>query len=148
MSRHTMPAPLDNITDRIRERISEIDAQLAGVDELTAERDQLRQALAALGQADRPAPPKRSARRTGTRRNRASRPTKPAASRAKRSRPGANRERIVAHLRESGPAPASAIAKATGINRAVVYSNLAQLTEAGEVTQQDDAGTAHFALTP
>lgn len=136
-----MSGPVDSIREKIRERLEEIEAQLG---ELAAERERLEQALAALNPSNAPATPRRSPGR-GSRRRGPSRRAKPTGG-GTRSRPGANRERIVAHLRESGPARASAIAMATGINRAVVYTNLTQLTEAGEVRQRDDSGTTQFAL--
>src|SRR3712207_803455 len=107
----------------IEKRIAEIDALLAETQALRAEREHLARALEevpAVTGATAPAPPA-APRRGAT-------PRRSSSEGRKRAPQGLNRERIVAFLRDNGPTSASAIARGTGINRAVVYNNLSRLT--------------------
>ncbi len=138
-----MAEGLEDILERMRLRVAEIDERLAGVDALMRERAQLQQAMATLtgtGPADGGSEP--------VRRRRGPRPGTPRPRGRSRAPRGANRQRIVEHLREAGPLSASGIAKGTGINRGVVYDNLTKLVDAGEVGQRDQDGTAVFELAP
>jgi DNA invertase Pin-like site-specific DNA recombinase len=76
----------------------------------------------------------------GARSSTRSRARRSGGAKRRRAPQGANRERILAFLRESGPSSASGIAKGTGINRAVVYNNLGKMTEEGAAAKADDAG--------
>ena len=146
-----MSESLHEATVSLRRRIAEIDELLSETGPLHAEREHLARALeevaAATGATAAP-PAAREPRRvaaapkTGARRRRTS------SGRRKRAPQGLNRERIVSFLRENGPTGASAIARATGINRAVVYNNLSKLTAEGVVRSDDSAdGTSLFRLT-
>lgn len=117
-----MAGGIAQIAQEIRRRMDEIDRELAGAEALSAEREQLQRALDQL----------ESARATKAR---------PARRRAPR---GTNRQRILDHLREAGPAAAPEIASATGINRGVTYNTLKKMVAEGEVTQARDDARAVF----
>ena len=135
-----MGVGLSEVTLGLERRIAEIDRQLAAMDALREEREHLARALAEVAAAKRPpATPKSQRRRGSTSRRGVSR-------RPARAPEGANDERIVAFLREHGATSASAIAKGTGINRAVVYRSLGKLAGRSSVVKQDgEGGTAVFA---
>lgn len=145
-----MSDPLQTVRSNLENRIAEIDRELAATEHLREEREHLARALeevAAVSTAART--PRRARRNDGASR------AKPARRSAKRRRAGGttprasqgvNRDRIVAHLRQSGPSSASAVAKATGINRAVVYTNLGKLVEDGTVAKGDADGASAFEL--
>jgi type II secretory pathway component PulJ len=109
---------LDRIAREIRERASEARAAYE-------ESQQLERALAALD-ADAGQAPKRSKRR------RRGRP--PGSSRARR---GANREAILAVVRERPKSTAREIADATGIARNTVASTVTRLSASGTLERAE-----------
>lgn len=145
-----MSDPLQTVRSNLENRIAEIDRQLAATEHLREEREHLARALEEVAAVSTAAPTPRRARRndgasTAKRARRATnrRRTDSATPRASQ---GVNRDRIVAHLRESGRSSASAVAKATGINRAVVYTNLGKLVDDGTVAKGDADGASVFEL--
>lgn len=144
----------------LERRIAEIDVLLSETGPLRAEREHLSRALqevaAATGATTEPTTPPEPRQRpaggatgsgTGARKDSARRRRTPS-GRRKRAPQGLNRERIVGFLRDNGATSASAIARGTGINRAVVYNNLSKLSAEGIVRSDDGAdGTSRFALT-
>lgn len=147
-----MNAALGDVASGIERRIAEIDEQLAATDRLHQEREHLTRALAevtAAAESDTgssaPSPASGGDKPPRRRRGRSSQAK--SSRRTGRAPEGANRDRIVEHLRANGATSASATAKATGINRAVVYRNLSALVDAGLVAKLDgDGGTASFEL--
>ena len=153
-----MSGTLHAATVNIQQRIAEIDALLSETEALRAEREHLARALeevvAATG-APAATGATRGARAggdsdSGTRRSTpkgAARSGRGSSRTRKRAPQGLNRERIVGFLRDNGPASASAIARGTQINRAVVYNNLSKMTSDGTVRGDDGAdGTKQFHL--
>lgn len=151
---------LQTVAADLQRRIEQIDRQLADSDRLRQEREHLARALEEVIAASGTTRPSARRRRDQNASDTGASPQAPPAARrtgrssrrsgtSKRIRApqGANRERIVAYLKENGATSASALAKATGINRAVVYNNLTKLTGEGAVVKRDDEGaTALFAL--
>jgi DNA-binding transcriptional ArsR family regulator len=144
--------------DRIR---SEIQSRL---DELQAETDKLRQALAALGSGDGRASSARGggarrgsrrststsargatssgARATGTRRTRtngatatSTRRSAASSSRRGRSASGATKRAVLEALSGSESMTAGEVASATGLGRASVSTTLSKLSKSGEVVK-------------
>jgi sugar-specific transcriptional regulator TrmB len=145
-----MSDPLQTVRSNLESRIAEIDRQLAATDHLREEREHLARALEEVAAVSTTARTPRRARRSdgASRAKPARRPAKRrrAESATPRASQGVNRDRIVAQLRESGPSSASAVAKATGINRAVVYNNLGKLVDDGTVAKGDADGVSVFQL--
>lgn len=131
------------------------------LDELLAEADKLRRALAALASRDSssstPAqstssvasPPRRrtgTAARSGTGTPRtasggrsttaAPKASAPAAS-SGRTTPGATKATVLAALKAGDPMTAGEIATATGLGRATISTTLSRLAKSGEVTKAD-----------
>jgi hypothetical protein len=147
-----MSTSLAEATASLERRIAEIDRLLAETDGLRVEREHLARALEEVAAATSAGSVATRAAPTGTGRGRR---TTNSASHARRrttgrKRPrapqGANRERIVAFLRDNGASGATNIAKGTGINRAVVYNNLGKMTADGTVIVSDADGARHFRL--
>lgn len=137
---HVEPSVSD-ITRSIEQGIAGIDRELS---RLTDARASLERALVELGTAGGPDPPPEPAPATQRARPRRGRTH---ASSRKRAPRGHNRQLIVEFLKSNGPTAASQIAKQTGVNRAVVYSNLTAMVESGEVSQDASSDTkALFAV--
>jgi hypothetical protein len=103
-----------DIARAIEQRLREVDAQLRGFDELVAERHRLNLALDEL-RADRATT--RGAARAG----------------ARRARHGSNLQAIIAYVTGAPGSSAADIARATGIDRSVVYSATSRLTSTGRL---------------
>jgi DNA-binding transcriptional ArsR family regulator len=116
---------LDRVVREIRERKR---AAQAAVEESA----RLERALAALGRG----PGETEAQVASTRSRRARRP----AQRRMRVAPGANRDAILALVRERPGATAGAISQATGIPRSTVSPTLFRLTQAGAVERTELPG--------
>lgn len=150
-----MSTGLSNITDGFERRIAEIDRQLAETESLRQEREHLARALSevsAAGGATAGAQPVGGSERGGrgqtqSKRQRAVKSARRVQRRTAKAPEGVNSERIVEYLTANGATSASAIAKATGINRAVVYRTLGKLADEGAVVKQEGAGgTAVFSV--
>jgi DNA-binding transcriptional ArsR family regulator len=116
--------PEANLIDRIRHDIQE------RLDQLLAEADKLRLALAALDPREQPAPspPARPATRT--------RPPRTASRRA-RTAQGATKAAILRALADGGAMTAGDVAAATGLARGTVSTTLSRLANSGEVIKAD-----------
>jgi hypothetical protein len=118
-----------DIAQAIEARLSEIESQLGGYDELVRERDRLRRALHELNDQGTPspraaAPPARaSGRRAGARRRGSGR----------RAQRGSNVSAITSYVAAHPGATAAEIAEGTGIDRSVVSSATSRLASAGRL---------------
>jgi DNA-binding transcriptional ArsR family regulator len=136
------------VIDRIRHDIQQ------RLEQLLAEADKLRGALAALDPRDRPAaaatPRTSSPARAGVakapsvpRAERATGPSRPKATAATngaaatRTPPGQTRGQIVAALAGGQALTAGEVAKATGLARPTVSTTLSKLSKTGEVVKAD-----------
>ncbi|MDQ6776527.1 MAG: winged helix-turn-helix transcriptional regulator [Actinomycetota bacterium] len=130
--------------DRIRQEIQE------RLEQLLAEAEKLRDALAALDpreQKPKPqrAPTRRSARsasrRASTRSTNSSTraSARPAASRGSNSRtaPGATKNAVLAALEKGGAMTAGEVATASGLGRGTVSTTLSKLAKSGVVVKAD-----------
>jgi DNA-binding transcriptional ArsR family regulator len=135
------------LIDRIRHDIQQ------RLDQLLAEADKLRHALAALDPRERsaskanttssppaakqaaktPHAPKQTATRTRTRTARATN----GASASPRTAPGETRAKVLAALSSGGASTAGEVAKATGLARPTVSTTLSRLSKSGEVVKAD-----------
>jgi CRP-like cAMP-binding protein len=135
------------LIDRIRHDIQQ------RLDQLLAEADKLRHALAALDPRERSAPtpdttnsrsaakqaattsdgPNPSARRTRTRTAR----TTNGANASPRTAPGETKAKVLAALSSDAASTAGEIAKATGLARPTVSTTLSRLSKSGEVVKAD-----------
>ena len=117
--------------DRLRKDIQQ------RLDELLAEADTLRSALAALD--TRGAPPSTRPRRNDQRsRPAAARPRSTTPSRARRrTAPGATKTRVLAALSDSTGMTAGDIAAAAGLGRGTVSTTLSKLAKSGEVRKAE-----------
>lgn len=141
--------------DRIRQEIQE------RLEQVLAEAEKLRAALAALDPRERPKAERTRARATGTRRP--SRPatrssaatsaatpapasTRPAArastrtaatSSTSRTAPGATKNSVLAALKKGGALTAGEVATATGLGRGTVSTTLSKLAKSGVVVKAD-----------
>jgi DNA-binding transcriptional ArsR family regulator len=120
------------------------------LDQLLAEVEKLRKALAALDPRDRSTTPRvsaskpRSAARQSSAPKPASAPTRrPAVKTASngstpaRTAPGATKAAVLAALSSNGALTAGEVAKATGLGRATVSTTLSKLAKSGEVAKAD-----------
>jgi sugar-specific transcriptional regulator TrmB len=109
----------------LERRLKEVDRQLAGVEHLMREREQLQAALSSppFATTSRPA-------------------TKGTSARKQRSRAprGANREAIMTVVGERPGVTAAEIADVTKISRAVTYNTLAKLVEQGRLDKTELPG--------
>jgi DNA-binding transcriptional ArsR family regulator len=147
----------DLVIDRIRHDIQQ------RLEQLLAEADKLRGALAALDPRERPAPTatRATARRAAApaaatpavaepaaagpaaprpaRARKASRPAAGAATNGATTRtpPGQTREQVVAALSSSQALTAGEVAKATGLARPTVSTTLSKLAKTGEIVKAD-----------
>ena len=133
--------------DRIRHDIQQ------RLDQLLAEADKLRHALAALdprdGSAGKPKPrrsqpaAKRAAKtvdarkQTPTRTRTRSAGTTNRASASTRTAPGETKARVLAALSSDGALTAGEVAKASGLARPTVSTTLSKLSKTGEVVKAD-----------
>ncbi|HEX8159347.1 MAG TPA: MarR family transcriptional regulator [Solirubrobacteraceae bacterium] len=115
--------------ERIRHDIQE------RLEQLLAEADKLRRALAALDPRDRSpaAPPAAPAAPPAQPRTRS---PKPAAARA-RTAPGATKTAVMDALADGGAKTAGEVAEATGLARGTVSTTLSKLAKSGEVLKAD-----------
>jgi CRP-like cAMP-binding protein len=131
------------LIDRIRHDIQQ------RLDQLLAEADKLRHALAALDPRERSAPtPKttrsqpatktpEAAKQAPTRtRTRTARTTN-RASASTRTAPGETKAKVLAALSSDGALTAGEVAKATGLARPTVSTTLSKLSKTGEVVKAD-----------
>ena len=116
-------------------RLKEVDRQLAGVEPLMREREEIQAVLARppFSAPSRPATRGTSARKSRTRAPR-----------------GANREAILSVVGERPGVTASEISDVTKISRAVTYNTLAKLVEQGrlEKTELPGGQTGYKPATP
>jgi DNA-binding transcriptional ArsR family regulator len=133
------------LIDRIRQEIQE------RLEQLLAEAERLRDALAALDPRDGKSDGRsgqRSQRRSNARSTR--RPGRPAASRATGSRrasgatrsnsrtaPGATKTSVLTALEKGGAMTAGEVASATGLGRGTVSTTLSKLAKSGVVEKAD-----------
>jgi DNA invertase Pin-like site-specific DNA recombinase len=125
----------------LEQRLKEIDQQLAGVQPLMREQEQIRAALARPPFSDNggPAgPPKARPATKGT----SSRKSRRRAPR------GANREAILGVVSSRPGVTATEIAEVTKISRAVTYNTLAKLVTRGEVAKTELPGGQTGYRTP
>jgi CRP-like cAMP-binding protein len=131
------------LIDRIRHDIQQ------RLDQLLAEADKLRKALAALDPRERSAPkadttsappaaktpdaPKPAPTRTRTRTAR----TTNGASASSRTAPGETKAKVLAALSSDRASTAGEVAKATGLARPTVSTTLSRLSKSGEVVKAD-----------
>jgi DNA-binding transcriptional ArsR family regulator len=137
---------LTKLIDRIRQDIQQ------RLDQLLAEADKLRHALAALDPRERSTPkPRATSRPTAkraattadapnhtparTRTRTASTPN--AASASTRTAPGETKAKVLAALSSDGALTAGEVAKATGLARPTVSTTLSKLSKTGEVVKAD-----------
>ena len=133
--------------DRIRHDIQQ------RLDQVLAEADKLRRALAALDPRERSAPKpnttssqpaaKRAAKTpdatkptTSRNRTRTARTTN-GASAPSRTAPGETKAKVLAALSSGGASTAGEVAKATGLARPTVSTTLSRLSKSGEVVKAD-----------
>lgn len=129
--------------DRIRQEIQE------RLEQLLAEAEKLRDALAALDPREQkskaqPAPARRATRsaspRASTRSTASTRASaRPAPSRGSNSRtaPGATKNSVLAALEKGGAMTAGEVATATGLGRGTVSTTLSKLAKSGVVVKAD-----------
>ncbi|HWF52892.1 MAG TPA: winged helix-turn-helix domain-containing protein [Solirubrobacteraceae bacterium] len=129
--------------DRIRQEIQE------RLEQLLAEAEKLRDALAALDPREqkpkaRPAPARRTtgsaSPRASTRSAASTRASaRPASSRGSNSRtaPGATKTSVLAALEKGGAMTAGEVATATGLGRGTVSTTLSKLAKSGVVVKAD-----------
>jgi DNA-binding transcriptional ArsR family regulator len=142
------------VIDRIRQEIQE------RLEQVLAEAEKLRAALAALDPRERPKPQRSRARSTGARRSSRSTATssasKPAAAAApastrpaarasarttasgnSRTAPGATKSSVLGALRKGGALTAGEVASATGLGRGTVSTTLSKLAKSGVVVKAE-----------
>ena len=133
--------------DRIRHDIQQ------RLDQLLAEADKLRHALAALDPRERSAPKPKTTRSQAAAKPAAKTPdapkqtptrtrTRPArttnrASASTRTAPGETKAKVLAALSSDGALTAGEVAKATGLARPTVSTTLSKLSKTGEVVKAD-----------
>jgi hypothetical protein len=128
-----------DLRNQMRQRVKDIDRELAGFEGLVREREQIAAALAQppfAGEARAAAP---VAARRAERKS-----TRPRAPR------GANREAVLTAVAERPGVTAATIADVTKISRAVTYNTLAKLIQQGmiEKTELPGGQTGYKAGTP
>ena len=122
----------------IEQRLTEIEQQLRGVEDLQVERDRLTRALSELrGGAT-------NGRRQGRRTRGASAGTKRQGGRraGKRAPRGSNQQAILDYISANPGSTTPQIAEATGIARPVVYSATSRLSSAGRLRKGNGDGGA------
>jgi hypothetical protein len=128
---------------QMQERLKEIERELAGMERLARERDQIVAALAQPPFAAERARPSRppAAKRASAPRRRGDRPRAPR---------GANRQAVLAAVGERPGVTAATIADVTKISKAVTYNTLAKLVAQGELEKTELPGgqTGYKTATP
>ena len=129
--------------DRIRHDIQQ------RLDQLLAEADKLRRALAALAPGERSAPKPKTTRsqptaktpaapkQTSARRRTRTPSTANGASVSTRTAPGETKGKVLAALSSDRALTAGEVAKATGLARPTVSTTLSKLSKTGEVVKAD-----------
>ena len=129
--------------DRIRHDIQQ------RLDQLLAEADKLRHALAALDPRERSTPKPKPRSRSRPRRRRTLRKRTPARTRTRtastangasastRTAPGETKAKVLAALSSDQALTAGDVAKATGLARPTVSTTLSKLSKTGEVVKAD-----------
>jgi CRP-like cAMP-binding protein len=118
------------VIDRLRKEIQE------RLEQLLAEAEKLRKALATLDPRQRapspatPKPAERSRAASGSR-------SRPAGRTSGRTPPGATKARVLAALSDSKAMTAGEVAAATGLERATVSTTLSKLAKSGEVRKAE-----------
>jgi CRP-like cAMP-binding protein len=127
---------------QMQDRLKEIERQLAGMESLAREREQLEAALAQPPFASAPA--RAAARRPAAKRSAPRRAARPRAPR------GANRQAVLAAVSERPGVTAATIADVTKISKAVTYNTLAKLVAQGELEKTELPGgqTGYKTATP
>jgi CRP-like cAMP-binding protein len=119
---------LFELIDSIRKQIEE------RLEQLLAEAERLRGALAALNPRGGSSPPSRTARPRPA-------PTRPQPTQAKRTRrrtaPGATKAQVLGALTDGKAMTAGEVASATGLARATVSTTLSKLAKSGEVLKAE-----------
>jgi transposase len=125
------------VIDRLREQIQE------RLDQLLAEADRLRKALAALdprspnAPARTPAQPTSPAAASAAKRGRAGRTAEPADRSPHRTAPGATKTAVLAALAGGEAMTAGEVATKAGLARATVSTTLSRLSRSGEVEKAE-----------
>lgn len=140
-------ADLGGARDAVQQRIADIEAELASVEALEAERDRLVEALRLMGASTserRTSRSKTPPRRTSTRATGAQgRRSGGTGSSGRRS----NRDGVLSYLAEHPDAQAGAIVEHLGASRGVVYNLLARLVDQELIVRQaGPAGRARYRL--
>ena len=126
--------------DRIRQEIQE------RLEQLLAEAEKLRDALAALDPREPKSQAKRAPARRTTRSTRAARSTASTGARSRsaastgsnsRTAPGATKNSVLAALEKGGAMTAGEVASATGLGRGTVSTTLSKLAKSGVVVKAD-----------
>lgn len=123
---------IDEIAVSLRERLTQIDAELATFDALQSERSRVAAAIDALesgvsSDTVRPAKPARHRSQAG-------------ASRRSRARRGATQNEVLGYLAEHAGSSASAIADALGLKRNSTSTRLTQMAKAGLIVRSEGRG--------
>lgn len=143
----TKTRSITKLIDRIRQDIQH------RLDQLLAEADKLRHALAALDPRERSAPEPKTTKSRATTKRAAKRPDAPkrtpaatrtrtasaanGASRSKRTAPGETRTKVLGALSSDQAFTAGEVAKATGLTRGTVSTTLSKLSKTGKVVKAD-----------
>jgi DNA-binding transcriptional ArsR family regulator len=117
------------VIDRLRKEIQD------RLDQLHAEADKLRRALAALDPRSTPSPSKPKTRPPG--RSTAPRPATTTTRTTRRTAPGETKARVLAALSDGKPMTAGEVAAATGLVRGTVSTTLSKLAKSGDVRKAD-----------
>ena len=115
--------------DRLRKEIQD------RLDQLHAEADKLRWALAALNPRETPSPSKPKTRPPA--RSTAPRPATTTTRTSRRTAPGETKARVLAALSDGKPMTAGEVAAATGLARGTVSTTLSKLAKSGDVRKAD-----------
>jgi len=123
------PSGRERLIDRIRHDIQQ------RLEQLLAEAEKLRGALAALDPRERPAPPPPA---PVTSRRPPARTRSPSAARTRRrTAPGATKSNVLAALANGDAMTAGEVATATGLNRGTVSTTLSNCVKTGEVLKAE-----------
>lgn len=122
----------------VEQRIAAIDAELAAVAELEAERQRLTEALTLLGRdTSRRGSARQSTRPPAAKKSAPRRARRPASGGSTRTR---NRDLTVAFLKENPGVEAGAVVEHLGVSRGVTYNLLARLVSQGLVVREEAEG--------
>jgi biotin operon repressor len=122
----------NEIVASLRERLAEIDAQLATFETLQSERSRVAAAIEALegGGPSNSASPRKSSPRRSQAGN----------SRRGRARRGTTQNAVLGYLAENPGSSASAIADALGLKRNSTSTRLTQMAKAGVIVKSEGRG--------